>query len=94
MRLLDKRTYASLDQIQSVWAAVSEEPRITIRQLSQQTGISRTKVNQILHFLEAAHYIEHQYKRSGRHVLVPFVSGTPVYAVELPAKKSIHEKVG
>jgi DNA-binding IclR family transcriptional regulator len=49
---------ATLDEIRAVWAAVSANPIITLRCLVERTGIRKSKVRQIIHFLEAAGYLE------------------------------------
>jgi transcription initiation factor IIE alpha subunit len=64
---------ASLDEIQSVWAAVSANPIITLRCLVELTGIKKTKVRHILYFLERAGYLEHERYRKARRVLIPMI---------------------
>lgn len=65
---------ATLEEIRAVWAAVSANPVITLRCLVERTGIKQTKVRQIIHFLEAAGYLERKspYDK-GRRVRIPMI---------------------
>ena len=85
MKLLGPKEYASLENIRCIWEAVSVDPRITIRRLSANTEISIGQVNDILKFLEACGYIEHDKRRSGHRVLIPLVPGTMVHHVKWTA---------
>jgi transcription initiation factor IIE alpha subunit len=64
---------ATVDEIRAVWAAVSAEPIITLRCLVERTGIKKTKVRHILHFLEDAGYVTHKAHHTGRQVRIPLV---------------------
>jgi DNA-binding IclR family transcriptional regulator len=64
---------ASLDEIRAVWAGVSASPRISVRCLVQQTGIAKTRLHHILHFLERAGYLQHDPHCTGRRVRIPLV---------------------
>jgi DNA-binding IclR family transcriptional regulator len=65
--------YASLEEIQAVWASVSSNPGISVRSIAAHTGIGTTKTHHILHFLEEAGFIQHESHCTGRRVLIPFV---------------------
>lgn len=65
--------HATIDEIRAIWAAVSVDPMITLRCLAQQTGIKKTRIRQILHFLERAGYLVHERYRKGRNVLIPMI---------------------
>jgi DNA-binding MarR family transcriptional regulator len=67
------RYCATLDEIRAVWAAVSANPIITLRCLVERTGISKTKIRQILYFLEDAGYLERKAHHTGRRVRIPLV---------------------
>lgn len=64
---------ATIDEIRTVWAAVSADPRISIRCLAEQTGIKKTKVHHILHFLEDAGYVSHKAHQTGRQIRIPMI---------------------
>jgi DNA-binding MarR family transcriptional regulator len=65
---------ATLTEIRAVWAAVSANPMITLRCLVERTGIKQTKVRQIIHFLEAAGYLERKSpSHNGRRVRIPMI---------------------
>jgi DNA-binding IclR family transcriptional regulator len=66
-------TMASLAEIQLVWAAVSADPKISVRCLAEQTGIKKTKAHHILHFLEDAGYVAHRAHYTGRTVHIPMI---------------------
>jgi hypothetical protein len=85
MKLLGKG-YATLEEVRRVWAAVSDDPGKSIRRLAEQTGMSKTKTNDILQFLQAAGYISHEYRATVRTVIIPFVQGTVVHRVQLPVR--------
>ena len=74
---------ADLEQVQAVWAAVSADGRLTIRDLAEMTGIKKTLVNAILDLLQKAGYIEKEFGRTGRRVLIPLVTGEVVHAVHI-----------
>lgn len=63
----------TVEQIRTVWAHVTMYPLATVRGLSEQTGISRTKIFGILQFLEMAGYIKHVPHCTGRIVLMPLM---------------------
>jgi hypothetical protein len=67
------RATASLEEIQAVWASVSANPLISVRCLAQQTGITKTRIHHILHFLEDAGYLQHQPHCMGRRVRIPMI---------------------
>ena len=64
---------ATLDEIRTVWAAVSAQPTISLRCLVDVTGIKKTRVRYILYFLERAGYLAHKAHHTGRQVLIPLV---------------------
>jgi DNA-binding MarR family transcriptional regulator len=66
-------TQATIDEIQTIWAAITADPRTTVRCLKQQTGIRHAKVFAIIQFLEAAGYIAHDPRTAGRRIVIPFV---------------------
>lgn len=74
---------ADLEQVQAVWAAVSADGRLTIRDLTRVTGLKKTLVNAILDFLQKAGYIEKEFGKTGRRVIVPLVTGEVVHAVHI-----------
>jgi hypothetical protein len=80
--------YATLDQIQAIWAAVSAKPNMPIMDLSKETGVNVTKVKFILTFLEQAGYIAHSFGKTGRQVNIPLVTGTMLYSVKWTAPQS------
>jgi DNA-binding IclR family transcriptional regulator len=65
--------YATIDEIRALWSAVSADPRITLRCLVERTGIRKTRIRHILHFLEQAGYLEHKPRHCGRKVRIPLV---------------------
>lgn len=88
--------FADLEQVQAVWAAVTADGRLTIRDLAELTGIKKTLVNAILGFLQKAGYIERAPGKTGRKVLIPLVTGEVVHAVHIrewatPLKEPITE---
>ncbi len=99
MKLLGKG-YASLEEVREVWAAVSDDPAMSICRIAEKVGTSKTKANDILQFLEAAGYISHKFRQTGRTVNIPFVQGSMVHRVSktewtIPLKQPLTEaKVG
>jgi DNA-binding MarR family transcriptional regulator len=83
VRLGNGNHYATLEQVQAVWMAVSLDGRRTIRDIVAITGVKLQKTNQILKFLEGCGYIEHQPGRTGRKAIIPLVHGEMVYRVEI-----------
>ncbi len=63
--------YATIEQIQDVWAAISKEPMATINELVQTTQITRQKVFHILRWLQACGYVEHNHGYRCRKVIIP-----------------------
>lgn len=56
-----------------VWALVSKNPRITLRELMAQTGGSYCRCRHAVKRLEQLGYVEHRpYKSRAIRVLVPF----------------------
>lgn len=65
--------YATLDQIQFVWAEVSKG-QTTIRKICQKANWHHEFVLNILHFLEKCGYVEHTFGKTGWKVILPLVT--------------------
>jgi DNA-binding MarR family transcriptional regulator len=63
----------TVEQIREVWAHVTHNPLATVTGMAEQTGMSRARVHNILHFLEAAGYMRHEAGCVGRTVLIPLM---------------------
>lgn len=63
----------SLRMLRRVWAAVSSDPRASVRELSQAAGCSQSVAACALRALVAAGYVTHAGPGTGRsrHVVVP-----------------------
>lgn len=78
---IGKRSYATIEQIQDVWLALSEDGSLSIRRLAKVVGMRATKTATIVTFLEQCGYIEHEQQKTGRRVIIPLVSAQIVHNV-------------
>jgi DNA-binding MarR family transcriptional regulator len=65
---------ANFGDVRKVWNLVSEDHGITVRQIAKSIQKSVSHTQNILKFLEDAGYIEHKERRTGRTVVIPFVT--------------------
>lgn len=65
--------HLSPHSVRRVWAAVTKHPQMTLRELSDETGLAFGPVGAALRMLRAAGYIDFEPNRTGRTIIVPFV---------------------
>jgi DNA-binding MarR family transcriptional regulator len=70
----DTHYVVTLDEIRAVWALVSANPIITVREIARVIYTSPTRAHAILIFLERCGYIRTQFGKTGRTVLIPLIS--------------------
>lgn len=65
-------TYINLRKIQTVWSAVTRDPRATQRELASRCGISLGSARTALRILRLAGYIDYaDNARRSRRIIVP-----------------------
>lgn len=67
--------YATIQDVQNVWMFVSGQPTARLIDIAKETHIYRSKVFQILKFLEAAGYIHRTRNREAINIIIPLVNG-------------------